>query len=105
MFIPNSPRPPRGIASKDCVDLLKESLSPSYTKKVISVMCIRIVSQWDDRRALRSRCGCGVSFCTGKSRSSRLQRGRDRSRTRLAIAAAEEMGDEDEKDGADGGGG
>src|SRR6266852_2504079 len=28
MFIPNSPRPPRGIAVRDCADLLKEASSP-----------------------------------------------------------------------------
>jgi hypothetical protein len=79
MFIPNSPRPPRGIASRDCVDLLKERLSPSYTKKFVFVMCIGIVSQWQDVRASRSRLALGVSFCTVYLRGSRMRLARDSS--------------------------
>jgi hypothetical protein len=62
MFIPNSPRPPRGIASRDCVDLLKERLSPSYTNKFVFVMCVGIVSQWEARCAKRTWRALGVSF-------------------------------------------
>src|SRR5262249_24301131 len=33
MFMPNSPRPPRGIAKRDCEDLLKEISAPVVNKE------------------------------------------------------------------------
>ena len=39
MFIPNSPRPPRGIAVSVCVGLLKEFLSPSPNLKSYHTAC------------------------------------------------------------------
>src|SRR5215469_111583 len=45
MFIPNSPRPPRGIAVSVCVGLLKKSYSPLGEPQIVSHWCAEVLER------------------------------------------------------------
>src|SRR3974390_3901806 len=45
MFIPNSPRPPRGIAVSVCVGLLKKSYSPLGEPQIVSHWCAAVLDR------------------------------------------------------------
>src|ERR1700681_2664467 len=95
MFIPNSPRPPRGITVRDCVLLLKERLSPLCDLQSYHSVAASVLNLVGGRaRGVRSH-----SLSMRGFRRDGIRRER-----RLRSAAAEKMDDGDENYRADGGG-